>query len=94
MVRSATDTNVKNIKNLIIITISGNEKISIIVGVSSDLINYIRADEIVEQIANHLGNGKGGGNQNLAQTGCKDANKLSDLRDLIYKFILDKGGVL
>lgn len=65
---------------------TSEDKATIICGVSKDLVNKYKANEIIKEIANVSG-GSGGGKADLAQAGTKHIDRLEKALDTIYTLI-------
>jgi alanyl-tRNA synthetase len=61
-------------------------KITLVLMVTKDLAERLRADELIQGIAEIIG-GKGGGNPTLARTGSANVEKLADAIKAIYKIV-------
>jgi alanyl-tRNA synthetase len=61
-------------------------KITLVLMVTKDLAERLRADELIQGIAEIIG-GKGGGNPFLARTGSANVEKLADALQAIYKIV-------
>jgi alanyl-tRNA synthetase len=61
-------------------------KITLVLMVTKDLAERLRADELIQGIAEIIG-GKGGGNPTLARTGSTGVEKLADALKAIYKIV-------
>jgi alanyl-tRNA synthetase len=61
-------------------------KITLVLMVTKDLAERLRADELIQGIAEMIG-GKGGGNPTLARTGSTRVEKLADALKAIYKIV-------
>jgi alanyl-tRNA synthetase len=61
-------------------------KITLVLMVTKDLAERLRADELIQGIAEIIG-GKGGGNPTLARTGSANVEKLADALKAIYKIV-------
>jgi alanyl-tRNA synthetase len=59
----------------IVLAASEGEKVSLIAGVTQDLINRVKAGELVNYVATQVG-GKGGGRADMAQAGGTDSKAL------------------
>ncbi|MEM7807870.1 MAG: DHHA1 domain-containing protein, partial [Planctomycetota bacterium] len=68
----------------------GEEKVSIVAGVSDDLIKQgLKAGDWVRDVAKACGGG-GGGRPNLAQAGGRDPSKVDAALDVARSFASDK----
>ena len=59
---------------IVLATVNG-DKVSIVAGVTKDLISQIKAGDLVNHVANQVG-GKGGGKPDMAMAGGTDVNQL------------------
>jgi alanyl-tRNA synthetase len=75
--RNAVDQLKEKLKSAVIVlaTVVADDKISLVAGVTSDLVARIKAGEIVGSVAAKIG-GKGGGRADFAQAGGTDAAAL------------------
>jgi alanyl-tRNA synthetase len=74
--RETMDKLKDKLKSATIVLASVNDgKVSLAAGVTSDLIDTIKAGELVNFVANQVG-GKGGGKPDMAMAGGPDANQL------------------
>ena len=71
---------------IILITIS-NEKVSVVISVSKDLLKKFDANIILRKLIDYLGGKGGGGRNDLAQGGAAYNNKVNDLKNNITRFI-------
>jgi alanyl-tRNA synthetase len=62
------------------------EKITLVLMVTKDLVARLRADDLIQGIAEIIG-GKGGGNPSLARAGSDKVEKLADALQAIYKIV-------
>lgn len=63
-----------------------DSKVSLVMGVTSDLIHRFNASELIKKIAIHVG-GTGGGRQDFAQAGGSEPKKLEEALKAIEKLI-------
>ncbi len=86
--RSMIDFSKSKIESGVVIIISVfEEKISVAIGVTKDILNRIHAGKLVGKIASSLG-GKGGGRPDFAQAGGgKEINKIDQILSSIPSFI-------
>jgi alanyl-tRNA synthetase len=61
-------------------------KIMLVLMVTTDLSERLRADELIQGVAGIIG-GKGGGNPTLARTGSANVEKLADALQAIYQIV-------
>ena len=71
---------------IVLFTIS-NEKVSVVISVSKDLLKNFDANIILRKLIDYLGGKGGGGRNDLAQGGAPYNNKVNDLKNNISKFI-------
>ena len=77
--RALVDQHRGQIKSGVVVLASpGDGKVSIVVGVTPDLIKKIPAGQVVKQLAPIVGGG-GGGRPDFAEAGGKDASKIGEL---------------
>ncbi len=62
---------------LILATVSGDSKVSLVAGVTQDATDRIKAGDLVNFVAQQVG-GKGGGRPDMAQAGGNDPSGLDD----------------
>ena len=65
-----------------------NGKVSVVIGVTDDLIQRISAVNLIKAVAPHVGAQGGGGRPDMAQTGGSDASQLDVAVDAIRKAII------
>ncbi|ACL30757.1 alanine--tRNA ligase [Buchnera aphidicola] len=88
--RMIVDQLKKELKNTIIILINIiNNRFTIIVGVTRNLLDYITAIKIMEMIINKT-NGKGGGKKEIAEGGGANTKQLPSILNTIKLWINDK----
>ena len=63
-----------------------NDKISLVAGVSKDLIGQLKAGDLVNQVAEQVG-GKGGGRPDMAMAGGSDVNALGGALDSVKPWV-------
>jgi alanyl-tRNA synthetase len=74
--REALDSLKGKLKSAAIVLGAVNDgKVSLIAGVTDDLVGKVKAGELVNYVAQQVG-GKGGGRPDMAQAGGTDASKL------------------
>lgn len=74
---------------IVLATTDGQDKISIIVGVTKDLTASIKAGELISVIAEQVG-GKGGGRPDMAQAGGNDVKALPKALDQVKDWVSSK----
>jgi len=90
--RALVDRHRDQIKSgVVILAAPGDGKVSIVVGVTPDLIKKIPAGQVVKQLAPIIGGG-GGGRADFAEAGGKDASKIAEMlaasRSVVEKMLL------
>jgi alanyl-tRNA synthetase len=79
--RNLADTLRSKLKSgVVVLGSSASGKVSLLVGVTRDLVERLPATSLIAKLAPIIG-GKGGGKPDLAQAGGKDADKLSEALD-------------
>jgi alanyl-tRNA synthetase len=74
--RETMDKLKDKLKSAVIVLATVNaDKVSIVAGVTKDLISQIKAGDLVNHVANQVG-GKGGGKPDMAMAGGTDVNQL------------------
>ena len=87
--KNLADKIKKEIKSGIIILISvSNEKISIVVSVSNDLVAKFKANILIKELSIFFGGTGGGGREDLAQGGGSNTSKVQDV-DLFIESLFD-----
>ena len=66
-----------------IIISNNNDKLSIVIGATSDLISKFDSNLVIKDISIILGGKGGGGRKDLAQAGGNDPNKVMEAIDLL-----------
>ncbi|HEX8638391.1 MAG TPA: alanine--tRNA ligase [Pyrinomonadaceae bacterium] len=85
--RHLSDTLLAKLKSgVVVLGRAEDDKVSLIVRVSDDLTDRIKAGRIVQEIAPIVG-GRGGGKPDMAEGGGTDASKLNDALEQSYKVI-------
>ena len=74
---------------IIVLGVPGEEKVNLIAGVTSDLVNQVKAGELVNFVASQVG-GKGGGRPDMAQAGGTQPENLEHALTSVYDFISEK----
>jgi alanyl-tRNA synthetase len=73
---------------IVLATVTADGKVSLVVGVTSDLVGKVKAGELAGEVAGRLG-GRGGGRPDFAQAGGNDPTKLDEalaaVRGLVEK---------
>ena len=72
---------------IIIITCVSENKVSIVVSLTNDLLKDYDSTNIIKKIVNFLGGNGGGGRKDLAQGGAPLNNKLSQLNENLHEII-------
>lgn len=83
------DLKQKISSGIIVLGVPGDGKVNLIAGVTSDLINQIKAGELVNFVASQVG-GKGGGRPDMAQAGGTEPENLDHALTSVYDFISEK----
>lgn len=91
MDNKALRSTVDQLKNklgsaIIVLACVNNGKISVVVGVTKDIIPQIKAGELVNTIASQIG-GKGGGRPDLAEAGGNQPENLSAALDSVHEWV-------
>ena len=73
----------------IVLAASEGEKVSLIAGVTADLIAKIKAGELVNHVATQVG-GKGGGRPDMAQAGGTDSKALPKALDSVKEWVAER----
>jgi len=90
--RQLSDTLLARMKSgVVVLARTEDDKVSIIVRVSDDLTDKIKAGKIVQEIAPIVG-GRGGGKADMAEGGGTDASKLNDALQASYNVIQQMRG--
>jgi alanyl-tRNA synthetase len=77
--RALVDQHRSQIKSGVVVLASPSDgKVSIVVGVTPDLIKKVPAGQVVKQLAPIVGGG-GGGRPDFAEAGGKDASKIGEM---------------
>lgn len=88
--RSMLDELKQNLSSgFIVLGVPGDGKVNLIAGVTSDLVNVVKAGELVNFVAMQVG-GKGGGRPDMAQAGGTQPEHLDKALDSVYQFIKEK----
>ena len=90
MLRTMIDDLKNQLKSGVIILAAVNDgKINLAAGVTNDLLNIVKAGELVSQLALKVG-GKGGGRPDFAQAGGMDLSALPEALSSVKKEISNK----
>lgn len=82
--RQLSDTLLARLKSgIVVLGRTDEEKVGIIVRVSSDLMNKVKAGDVIREIAPIVG-GKGGGKPDMAEGGGTEPEKLAEAIDAAY----------
>ena len=87
--RGTVDQLKQKLGNAVIVLAAGEEKISLVAGVSDSLTEKLKAGDIVRQLASAVG-GKGGGRADFAQGGGVDAAALASALEQTKADILSR----
>ena len=71
---------------VVVLGSSKDGKVSLVCMVTKDLVDRIKAGDIIKETAKTVGGG-GGGRPDMAQAGGKDPSKLPEALDLVYEFV-------
>jgi alanyl-tRNA synthetase len=71
---------------VIVLSVVEGEKISIIAGVTQDLLDRVKAGELVNFVAKQVG-GKGGGRADMAQAGGTEVAKLAQALESVQDWL-------
>lgn len=87
-------TMVDDLKNqlgsaVIVLGVAGEDKVSLIVGVTKDLTQQVKAGELVNFVASQVG-GKGGGRPDMAQAGGSKPENLDSALNSVKGWLADK----
>lgn len=90
LMRNSLQNIIKNVDKLILIYVSKlGGKVSLLVGVSKDIIPEYSASKMVKKISSFIGS-SGGGSDDLAQAGSGSLDKLPLLKDEFIRLIKNK----
>ena len=91
MLRNTMDSLKDKLGSAVIVLAStqGTDKITLLAGVTKDLIGKIKAGELVNHVATQVG-GKGGGRPDLAQAGGTDVAALAGAMASVAGFVVAK----
>lgn len=90
----ALRTMVDDLKNqlgsgIVVLGLAQDDKVSLIAGVTKDLVGQVKAGELVSMLAAQVG-GKGGGRPDMAQAGGSDAAALSAALDSVQAWVAER----
>ncbi len=93
MLRNTMDSLKDKLGSAVIVlaTTEGNDKITLLAGVTKDLTGKIKAGDVVNHVAQQVG-GKGGGRPDLAQAGGTDVAGLNSAISNVFSFVSRKLG--
>ncbi|MFM7502238.1 MAG: alanine--tRNA ligase [Betaproteobacteria bacterium] len=74
---------------VIVLAVVEAERVSLVAGVTKDLLSSVKAGDLVNFVAQQIG-GKGGGRPDLAQAGGSDVAKLPVALDSVHDWVSDK----
>lgn len=74
---------------IVVLGVAADEKVSLIVGVTKDLTNQVKAGELVNFVASQVG-GKGGGRPDMAQAGGNNPAHLDEALASVKGWLQDK----
>jgi alanyl-tRNA synthetase len=90
MLRDTMDQLKNKLKSsAIVLAASEGDKVSLIAGVTADLIARVKAGELVNYVATQVG-GKGGGRADMAQAGGTDAKALPGALDSVKGWVAER----
>lgn len=75
--------------SIVVLGIAGDDKVSLIAGVSKDLTSKVKAGDLIKMVAEQVG-GKGGGRPDMAQAGGKDPAALPAALESVKPWVLEK----
>ncbi len=75
--------------SVVVLAAVAEGKVSLVVGVSTDLTGKVKAGELVNFVAQQVG-GKGGGRPDMAQAGGSDAGKLPEALQSVQGFVAER----
>jgi alanyl-tRNA synthetase len=88
--RETLDKLKNSLKSAVIVLATVDSgKVSLIAGVTSDLVGRVKAGELVNHVATQVG-GKGGGRPDMAQAGGTDPSGLPSALDSVQAFVAGK----
>ena len=83
------DLKVKLGSGIIVLATENNGKVTVIVGVTKDLINKVKAGELVNVVAQQVG-GKGGGRPDMAQAGGSQPENIASALQSVEPWLEEK----
>ena len=87
--KNLSDLINKNLKtNIVVLVTKNNNKVSVVVSVSDEIIKEYDAITIVKKIVAFLGGQGGGGRKDMAQGGAPLSNKIETLKDFVKNSVL------
>ena len=87
--KNLSDLINKNLKtNIVVLVTKNNNKVSVVVSVSEEIIKEFDAIIIVKKIVDFLGGQGGGGRKDMAQGGAPLSNKIETLKDFVKNSVL------
>ena len=87
--KNLSDLINKNLKtNIVVLVTKNNNKVSVVVSVSDEIIKEYDAITIVKKIVDFLGGQGGGGRKDMAQGGAPLSNKIETLKDFVKNSVL------
>ena len=87
--KNLSDLINKNLKtNIVVLVTKNNNKVSVVVSVSEEIIKEFDAITIVKKIVDFLGGQGGGGRKDMAQGGAPLSNKIETLKDFVKNSVL------
>ncbi|GIX29651.1 MAG: alanine--tRNA ligase [Porticoccaceae bacterium] len=76
-------------QGVVVLAAPGEEKVSLVVGVTPPLTDAVDAGELVRFVATQLG-GRGGGRADLAQGGGVHPEKLPEVLESVYRYVAER----
>ena len=76
-------------EGIIVLAVASDDKVSLIVGVTKELTNKVKAGELVNFVAEQVG-GKGGGRPDMAQAGGNQPENLDKALSSVSTWLEDK----
>ncbi len=74
---------------IVLASVTGDGKVTLVAGVTPDLVARVQAGELVGQVASQVG-GRGGGRPDFAQAGGRDASKLDAALASVRELVAEK----
>ena len=74
---------------IVLASVTGDGRVTLVAGVTPDLVARVQAGELVGQVASQVG-GRGGGRPDFAQAGGSDATKLDAALASVRELVAEK----